>query len=98
MIAEKLCEGAERIASSHAFFFMVSGKQFELIHTTDSISLHESQMAGNKTIFDLKGAFINIAVENRQPIYMADMKKLPRFSAAFQHRKYTLHFCHTLDL
>ena len=74
VIAEKLCEGAERIASSHAFFFMVSGKQFELIHTTDSISLHESQMAGNKTIFDLKGAFINIAVENRQPIYMADMK------------------------
>ena len=68
VIAEKLCEGAEKIASSHAFFFMVSGKRFELIHTTDSISRHESQPAGNKTIFDLKGAFINIAVENRQPI------------------------------
>ncbi|HBG92739.1 MAG: hypothetical protein A2X54_08900 [Nitrospirae bacterium GWF2_44_13] len=74
VIAEKLCEGAGKIASSHAFFFLVSGKQFELIYTTDRISLHESQTAGNKTIFDLKGAFINIAVENRQPIYMADMK------------------------
>ena len=67
VIAEKLCEGAEKIASSHAFFFMVSGKQFELIHHTGSIS-------GNKTAFDLKGTFINMAVENRQPIYMADMK------------------------
>lgn len=73
VIAEKLCEGAEKIASSHAFFFMVSGKQFELIHTTDTISL-DPVGAGNKTIFDLKGTFINIAVENRQPIYMADMK------------------------
>lgn len=73
VIAEKLCEGAEKIASSHAFFFMVSGKQFELIHTTDSIS-PDRVGTGNKTIFDLKGAFINIAVENRQPIYMADMK------------------------
>ncbi|MDP2279848.1 MAG: GAF domain-containing protein, partial [Nitrospirota bacterium] len=73
VIAEKLCEGAEKIASSHAFFFMASGKQFELIHTTDSIS-PDPVGAGNKTIFDLKGAFINIAVENRQPIYMADMK------------------------
>ena len=67
VIAEKLCEGAEKIASSHAFFFMVSGKQFELIHHTGSVS-------GGRTVFDLKGAFINIAVENRQPIYMADMK------------------------
>ena len=34
VIAEKLCEGAEKIASSHAFLFIASGKQFELIHTT----------------------------------------------------------------
>ena len=67
VIAEKLCEGAEKIASSHAFLFIASGKQFELIHHTDSIY-------GNKTVFDLKGTFINIAVENRNPIYMADMK------------------------
>ncbi|HBR21998.1 MAG TPA: hypothetical protein DD713_05440, partial [Nitrospiraceae bacterium] len=67
VIAVKLCEGAEKIASSQAFFFMAAEKQFELIHHTGSIS-------GNKTSFDLKGAFINIAVENRQPIYMADMK------------------------
>lgn len=67
VIAEKLCEGAEKIASSQAFFFIASGKQFELIH-------HTGRISGNKTSFDLKGAFINIAVENRQPIYMADMK------------------------
>jgi diguanylate cyclase (GGDEF)-like protein len=73
VIAEKLCEGAEKIASSHAFLFIASGKQFELIHNTGSISPAPAG-AGNKTIFDLKGAFINIAVENRQPIYMADMK------------------------
>ncbi|MDP1759851.1 MAG: sensor domain-containing diguanylate cyclase, partial [Thermodesulfovibrionales bacterium] len=73
VIAEKLCEGAEKIASSHAFLFIASGKQFELIHTTGSIS-PDPVGAGNQTIFDLKGAFINIAVENRQPIYMADMK------------------------
>jgi diguanylate cyclase (GGDEF)-like protein len=67
VIAEKLCEGAEKIASSHAFLFIASGKQFELIHNTGSTM-------ENKTAFDLKGTFINIAVENRQPIYMADMK------------------------
>ena len=74
VIAEKLCEGAEKIASRHesqptsqAFLFIASGKQFDLIHHTGSIP-------ENKTSFDLKGTFINIAVENRQPIYMADMK------------------------
>ncbi|MDP3259495.1 MAG: sensor domain-containing diguanylate cyclase, partial [Thermodesulfovibrionales bacterium] len=67
VIAEKLCEGAEKIASSYAFLFIASGKQFELIHNTGSAM-------ENKTAFDLKGTFINIAVENRQPIYMADMK------------------------
>ncbi|MDP3259023.1 MAG: GAF domain-containing protein, partial [Thermodesulfovibrionales bacterium] len=74
VIAEKLCEGAEKIASRHesqptsqAFLFIASGKQFDLIHHTGSIP-------ENKTSFDLKGTFINIAVENRLPIYMADMK------------------------
>jgi diguanylate cyclase (GGDEF)-like protein len=70
VIAEKLCEGAKKIASSHAFLFIASEKQFELIHHTGSIS-------GDKTAFDLKGTFINIAVENRQPMYMADMKDYP---------------------
>ncbi|RJQ41388.1 MAG: diguanylate cyclase [Nitrospiraceae bacterium] len=67
VIAEKLCEGAEKIASSNAFLFIASGRQFELIH-------HTGGMSGDKTGFDLKGTFVNIAVENKQPVYMADMK------------------------
>jgi len=67
VIAEKLCEGAEKIAPSQAFFFMASGRQFELIR-------HTGRIAEDKILFDLKGTFINIAVENKQPLYMADMK------------------------
>ncbi|NCO83786.1 MAG: hypothetical protein COZ31_11385 [Nitrospirae bacterium CG_4_10_14_3_um_filter_44_29] len=70
VIAEKMCEGAEKIASSHAFFFVASGKQFDLIHHTAKLSAISHQLSA----LDLKGAFINIAVENRHPIYMADMK------------------------
>jgi len=73
IIAERLCEGAEKIASlqepqaSQTFFFIASGKQFDLIRYTGNGTR-------NKTALDLRGTFINIAVENRQSIYMADMK------------------------
>lgn len=66
VIAEKLCEGAEKIASSQVFFFISKGERFELIHTTGSIPDNERQ-------FDLRGTFINMAVENKQPIYMSDV-------------------------
>ncbi|TAL24168.1 MAG: diguanylate cyclase, partial [Nitrospirae bacterium] len=66
VIAEKLCEGAKKIASSQAFFFISEGPMFELIHHSGNIQENENQ-------FDLKGTFINMAVENMQQLYMADM-------------------------
>lgn len=66
VIVEKLCEGAIKIASSQVFFFISKGKEFELIHQTGSIT-------ENKRRFDLKGTFIKMVVENKQPIYMSDI-------------------------
>ncbi|MFA5845310.1 MAG: sensor domain-containing diguanylate cyclase [Thermodesulfovibrionales bacterium] len=66
VIAEKLCEGADKIASSQVFLFISKGKKFELIHYRGNIPVKKNQ-------FDLKGTFINMAVENIQQLYIADM-------------------------
>ncbi len=66
VIAEKLCEGADKIASSQVFLFIAKGKKFELMH-------HRGNIPEKKNQFDLKGTFINMAVENIQQLYIADM-------------------------
>ncbi len=68
VIVEKLCEGAGKIAPSQVFFFMLKGRDFELIHHTGSI-------ARDRRRFDIKGPFINMVIENKQPIYMSDITK-----------------------
>jgi diguanylate cyclase (GGDEF)-like protein len=66
VIVGKLCEGAKKIAPSRVFFFISKAKKFELIHHTGSI-------ARNKKLFDLKGTFIHMVVENKQTLYMSDI-------------------------
>ncbi len=66
VIAAKLCEGAERIAPSRVFFFLTARKGFSLIY-------HSAPVEGDRKEFDLGGTFLNMAVENRQPIHMSDM-------------------------
>ncbi len=70
VIVEKLCEGAKKIGSSRVFFFIAKGKEYELIH-------HSGGSAESEKRFDPKGTFINMAVENRQTIYMSDVKDYP---------------------
>lgn len=66
VIVEKLCEGAKKISSSQVFFFISRGRSFELIHYIGNVP-------EGKRVFDLKGTFINMAIENKQPIYMSDV-------------------------
>lgn len=66
VIVDRLCNGAKKIAFSQVLFFISKGKGFELIHHTGSFE-------GNKKQFNFKGTFINMIVENKQPIYMADI-------------------------
>jgi len=63
---EKLCEGARKIASSYAYFFLFSGKQCSLVHS-------DGVLPAERKEYDLTGTFINMAVENRQQIYMSDV-------------------------
>lgn len=66
VIARNLCEGAGKIAASQVFFFLSAGKEFELIHHTENIDETRRQ-------FDLKGTFINMGTENKEPLYMSDV-------------------------
>jgi diguanylate cyclase (GGDEF)-like protein len=66
VIVEKLCEGAKKIASSQALFFVAEGKNFRLMHDTGN-------SAADEKVFDLEGTFLNMIVENEQPIYMSDI-------------------------
>ena len=68
VIARKLCEGAEKIASSRAFFFITKGGKFELTHVPSGVNSAEQGR-----VFDLAGTLMNMAVENRQPIYVSDV-------------------------
>lgn len=65
IIAEKLCEGAEKIAESDIYFFIAKGKKFELLR-------HTGKVSEQKKVFNLNGTFMNMAVENKQPIYISD--------------------------
>ncbi|MEW6110232.1 MAG: sensor domain-containing diguanylate cyclase [Nitrospirota bacterium] len=67
VIVERLCEGAGKFASSDVFCFISRGKDFELIH-------HAGAIEENNKLFDLKGTLLNMAVENKQPLYISDIK------------------------
>jgi diguanylate cyclase (GGDEF)-like protein len=65
VIVKKLCVGASTIAASRAFFFISKKKKFQLIHHTGTENIPAK-------LFDLKGTFLSMVVENKQPIYMSD--------------------------
>lgn len=66
VVVRKLCEGAGKISAAQIFFFMAKGKQFELMP-------YAGDAGREGKLFDLRGTFINMVVENRQPIYMSDV-------------------------
>jgi diguanylate cyclase (GGDEF)-like protein len=65
IVAAKLCEGAKKIASSQAFFFVSEGSGFRLM-------CGERGM-GVQGVLDLKGTFISMAVQNREAVYLSDV-------------------------
>jgi diguanylate cyclase (GGDEF)-like protein len=65
IVATKLCTGAKKMASSQAFFFASEGNGFRLI-------CGERGIVAQGTL-DLKGTFISLAVQNREPVYLSDV-------------------------
>jgi diguanylate cyclase (GGDEF)-like protein len=66
-ISEKLCEGATRIVFSKVYFFISREKDFELIQGTGNVDEKGKR-------FNLRGTLINMAVENKMPMYLSDIK------------------------
>ncbi len=67
VIAARLCEGASRIEPSRVFLFISERKRFELVY-------HSAPIEGDRKLFDLSGTFLNMVIENRQPIYVSDVR------------------------
>jgi diguanylate cyclase (GGDEF)-like protein len=65
IVAAKLCEGAKKIASSQAFFFVSEGGGFRLMSGERGM--------GVQGVLDLKGTFISMAVQNREAVYLSDV-------------------------
>ncbi len=65
IVAAKLCEGAKKIASSQAFFFVSEKSGFRLM-------CGERGM-GVQGALELKGTFISMAVQNRETVYLSDV-------------------------
>ena len=65
IVAAKLCGGAKKIASSQAFFFVSEGNVFRL--------MCGERGAGARDTVDLKGTFIDMAVRNREAVYLSDV-------------------------
>ncbi len=72
VIADKLCGGAEKIAPSRVFFFLSEGGIFSLVH-------YPGQVPPEGGPFSIKGTLVDMAVENRQHIYLSDVStyKIP---------------------
>lgn len=67
VIVNKLCEAAEKIACSEVFFLLSRGEKFELLRKSGGA------LAVDGGIFELPGTFINMAVENKQALYISDV-------------------------
>ena len=66
VIARKLCEGAGKLTPAQAFFFLSESPGFSLVHHTGTVVVEGSS-------FDLRDTLINMAIENRQHIYLSDV-------------------------
>ncbi|GAB4482767.1 MAG: hypothetical protein OHK006_01910 [Thermodesulfovibrionales bacterium] len=67
-IGRNLCEAAQEIEKSRAFFFLAEGGQFLLAH-------HTGEFSDRRQRFDFAGTIINLAIENRQSFYVGDARQ-----------------------
>lgn len=67
VIAQRLTQGAYRLAPSAVVFFIAKGKEFEMIHQIGLPSLE-------KKLFSMKGTSLDILVKNKEPLYLSDVR------------------------
>jgi diguanylate cyclase (GGDEF)-like protein len=70
VIARKLCEGAEKISAAQVYFFISSGKKYDLIYHNSG-----SKFEGRK--FSFEKTVINFAIENQHRHYVRDLREYP---------------------
>jgi diguanylate cyclase (GGDEF)-like protein len=72
VIVKNLVGAAEKIAPCRVFFFLSEGDTFSFVE-------HGGTVAPEGTLFQFKGTVVDMAVENRQPMYLSDVStyKIP---------------------
>jgi len=70
VISQKFTEGAYRIAPLKIVFFMSKGKEFQIVH---QIGLRPQE----KKTFSFKDTLLDIAVKNKEPFYLSDVRSYP---------------------
>jgi diguanylate cyclase (GGDEF)-like protein len=72
LIVKSLCDWAEMIAPCRVFFFLSEGEAFSLVDL-------DGTMPSSDNLFHLKGTLLNMALENRQHMYLSDVStyKIP---------------------
>jgi diguanylate cyclase (GGDEF)-like protein len=68
-IAEKLCDGAEKVAASIILYFSVDEGAFRLLHNTGAPAALKD--------YSLSGTLVNMAAENKQPQYTPNTTDYP---------------------
>jgi len=67
VVIRNLINGAKRIGFSEMHFLMTKGAEFEIFHETA-----DSQL--DTRVLSLKGSLLDMAVKNRRPVYISDVK------------------------
>jgi len=67
VIAEKLIDGAVRIAPSKSVFFLVKGTEVELLH-------HKGFEDIDENVVSLKHSVLNMVVKNKEPLNLSDVR------------------------
>jgi diguanylate cyclase (GGDEF)-like protein len=67
VIVQSLIDGTNRIAPSEIIFFMAQGTGFEVVYQTGLYS------RGKRT-YDIKGTLLDMAVKNRESVYISDVR------------------------
>ena len=67
VIVQNLIEGAYRIAPTEIIFFIVRGREVEILHGKD-LSPRENK------IFNAKGTVLDMAAKNKEPVYISDVR------------------------
>lgn len=71
-VIKSLCEGAGKIAELRISFFLSGEEKFKLIYSNAVTGASEQDKS-----FDLEGTLVNMAVENKHAIYIADTTNYP---------------------